>query len=144
MVVPPPCWRSNVKQLADYLILNPDNGAIHVWWNRGPQADANNGWKWERGGKIADGARHANLATLRFPDINGDGRADYVFIGEGGALQNWMNTGRHGGTDVKWINRGGIATGEVSDLRDLVFGDVSLPACSVFSWVGFRANAKID
>ncbi|KAK7422803.1 hypothetical protein QQX98_001364 [Neonectria punicea] len=110
--------------LDDYLIVNPDNGAVRVWWNEGPDANANNGWKWTMGGEIAEGAKHANLATLRFPDINGDGRADYVFIGKGGALVHWMNTGSDGSRQIEWVSRKGIATGEIENISKLVLADI--------------------
>lgn len=79
------------------------------------------------GGQIASGVPHANLETLRFPNINGDGRADYVYIGEGGSLKHHMNTGSAGGQDVLFHAMGVIATGAVRNLSNLVFADVSLP-----------------
>jgi hypothetical protein len=82
-----------IYQLDDYLVVNPDSGAVTVYWNRGYDVGWANGWKFEPGGEIASGVPHVNLATLRFPDINGDGRADYVYIGEGGSLGHWLNTG---------------------------------------------------
>ncbi|KAM0334429.1 hypothetical protein ACHAQA_001455 [Verticillium albo-atrum] len=101
-----------------------DNGAVNVWWNRGPQASANNGWLWETGGQAASGVPHSNLETLRFADINGDGRADYVIIGQGGALQAWLNIGKQGGTEIQWNGRGGIATGVIEDISKLLLADV--------------------
>lgn len=71
------------------MVVNPDNGAVKVWWNYGPDENWDNGWKFVEGGQIASGVPHANWATLRFPDINGDGRADYVVVGEGGALLHY-------------------------------------------------------
>jgi hypothetical protein len=37
-------------------------------------------------GEIASGVPHSNPATLRFPGINGNGRPDYVCVGESGLL----------------------------------------------------------
>ncbi|KAL6864240.1 SGNH hydrolase-type esterase domain-containing protein [Trichoderma novae-zelandiae] len=110
---------------ADYLVVNPDTGAVKIWWNHGPDADWSNGWKFVQGGQIASGVRHANLETLRFPDINGDGRADYVYIGAGGSLRHFMNTGTVGGQDVRFRDQGGIATGATSDISKLVFADMN-------------------
>ncbi|OCL02267.1 carbohydrate esterase family 3 protein [Glonium stellatum] len=84
----------------DYLVVNPNNGAVDVYWNYGPDSSWENGWKFVPAGQIASGVPHANLGTLRFPDINGDGRADYVYIGAGGSLGHWLNTGSKGGQDV--------------------------------------------
>ncbi|RSL78301.1 hypothetical protein CEP51_008323 [Fusarium floridanum] len=113
--------------LPDYLVVDPSDGSVDVWWNKGPSDTAPNGWDWARAGQIAPGAKHANLATLRFPDINGDGRADYVFIGKGGSLGHWMNTGTDTGRGVEWVTRHGIATGEsyqISDFSRLVLADI--------------------
>lgn len=109
----------------DYLVVDPKKGSVRVWWNYGPDKNWSNGWKFVEGGVIASGVPHANLNTLRFPDINGDGRADYVYIGEGGALKHHMNTGTVGGQDPLFIAQGGIATGAVQDITRLVFADVS-------------------
>lgn len=110
-------------------MVDPSTGSVDVWWNKGPSDTAPNGWDWGKAGQIFQGTPHANLATLRFPDINGDGRADYVFIGKGGSLAHWMNTGTDTGRAVEWVSRQGIATGETYNLADftkLVLADVSL------------------
>lgn len=112
--------------MEDYLVVNPRDGSVRIWWNYGPDENWVNGWKFVEGGEIASGVPHANLDTLRFPDINGDGRADYVYIGEGGSLKHHMNTGSPGGQDVLFRAMGGIATGAVRDISKLVFADVSL------------------
>ncbi|OIW24797.1 family 3 carbohydrate esterase, partial [Coniochaeta ligniaria NRRL 30616] len=114
----------NGDGLEDYIVVDPDSGAVNIWWNWGPDDNWVNGWKFAEGGQIASGVHHANWDTLRFPDINGDGRADYVVVGEGGALLHYMNTGTVGGTDVLFLAQGGIATGAVSNITTLVFADV--------------------
>ncbi|KAK7955848.1 carbohydrate esterase family 3 protein [Apiospora aurea] len=115
----------NGDGMDDYLVVNPNNGAVRVWWNYGPDKNWVNGWKFVEGGEIASGVPHANLQTLRFPDINGDGRADYVYIGEHGALKHHLNTGSPGGQDVLFHAMGGIATGAVEDISRLVFADMN-------------------
>ncbi|KAF6833212.1 hypothetical protein CPLU01_05731 [Colletotrichum plurivorum] len=115
----------NGDGLDDYMVVNPNNGAVKIWWNYGPDDSWVNGWKFVEGGEIASGVPHANLKTLRFPDINGDGRADYVYIGKGGALKHHLNTGSAGGEDVLFLAQGGIATGAVSDISRLVFADLN-------------------
>lgn len=116
----------NGDGLDDYLVVDPRVGSVHVYWNYGPDDGWVNGWKFVDGGIIASGVPHANLATLRFPDINGDGRADYVYIGKGGSLVHWLNTGSVGGTDVLFHNQKGIASGVgLSDFSKLVFADMN-------------------
>lgn len=110
--------------MGDYLVINPDNGSVKIWWNYGPDDNWFNGWKFVEGGQIASGVPHANLKTLRFVDINGDGRADYLYIGKGGSLRHFMNTRNVGGQDVLFLDQGGIATGAAPDISKLIFADV--------------------
>ncbi|UKZ71029.1 uncharacterized protein TrAtP1_011997 [Trichoderma atroviride] len=77
------------------------------------------------GGEIVSGVPHVNLKTLRSPDINGDGRAGYVYIGEGDAFKRYMNVGSVGGQDVIFYAQGGIATGAVDDMSRLVFANIN-------------------
>lgn len=116
----------NGDGLDDYLVFSPFTGSVHAYFNFGPDANSANGWKFVDGGEVATGVPHANLATIRFPDINGDGRADYVYVGKGGSLNHWLNTGSVGGTDILYHPQGGITTGAVDDFSKLVFGDVRL------------------
>ncbi|KAK3699774.1 hypothetical protein LTR37_016283 [Vermiconidia calcicola] len=108
---------------ADYLIIDANTGRVNVYWNGGPDANAPNGWRFIPGGVIATGVPHANWVTLQFPDINGDGRADYVIEGVGGSLGLFMNVGKPGGRDALFIAKGGIATGATSDLSKIRFAD---------------------
>ncbi len=114
----------NGDGMEDYMVVDPNNGAVNIWWNYGPDNDWVNGWKFVPGGQIASGVPHANWATLRFPDINGDGRADYVYIGQNGALGAWLNTGSPGGQDVLFLAQGGIAAGASSNISNIVFADM--------------------
>lgn len=112
--------------MEDYLVVDPNTGGIKIWWNYGPDTSWLNGWKFVEGGQITAGFPHANLETLRFPDINGDGRADYVYIGEGGSLRNFLNIGRVGEQSVSFYDMGGIASGATSNITKLVFADVRI------------------
>ncbi|KAK6708383.1 hypothetical protein SNK04_009348 [Fusarium graminearum] len=114
----------NGDGMDDYLVVDPDNGSLRVWWNYDPDESWDNGWKYVPGGEVTSGVPHANLETLRFPDINGDGLADYVYIGEGGSLNHHLNTGSVGGRDVLFHAMGGIAARAASDISKLVFADV--------------------
>lgn len=109
---------------ADYLVVDPNTGSVTVYWNEGPDPTAENGWRFNPGGIIATGVEHANLATLRFADTNGDGRADYVVAGVDGSLVNYINEGQPGDYHVTFINQSGIATGAEQDLSRLTLDDV--------------------
>ncbi|SCB65313.1 unnamed protein product [Fusarium graminearum] len=113
----------NGDGMDDYLVVDPDNGSVRAWWNYDPDESWDNGWKYVPGGEVTSGVPHANLETLRFPDINGDGLADYVYIGEGGSLNHHLNTGSVGGRDVLFHAMGGIAARAASDISKLVFAD---------------------
>ena len=56
---------------------------------------------------------------------DGDGRADYVYIGKGGSLGLYLNTGTQGGHDVLFLNQGGIATGASSNIDNIVLSDIN-------------------
>lgn len=110
----------------DYLVVDPKNGAVKIWWNFGPDASWVNGWKFAEGSQFTIEVSHASLETLRFPDINGDGRADCVYIGEGGSLRHFMNTGNVDYQNLFFSDQGGIASGATSNITKLVFADVRM------------------
>ncbi|WP_344024824.1 FG-GAP-like repeat-containing protein [Streptomyces luteireticuli] len=88
---------------ADYLVVD-DNGAVHVWLNRG--GDGHGGWTAR--GTVATGTG-APSNCVRFADINGDGKADYLVVDDNGRIHAWLNRGGDG--DGGWIDNGQIANG---------------------------------
>ncbi|KAK3305604.1 uncharacterized protein B0T15DRAFT_511502 [Chaetomium strumarium] len=74
---------------ADYLVVDPLNGAVTMYRNGGPGSTK---WIWfpvEQ--PIATGVDYNGYA-VRFADLNGDGRAEYLGLAMGnGALQMWYN-----------------------------------------------------
>jgi len=77
---------------ADYLVVTGDNGAITGWINNGGD---NGGGGWIGRGQIASGAGPSS--QIRFADINGDGRADYLVLADNGAIHAWINNGGDAG-----------------------------------------------
>ncbi len=71
---------------ADYISVL-DNGNVKVWLNRG--GDNNGGW--DELGVVALGEGPAN--QVRFADMDGDGKADYLIVGPGGSIDYWQNRG---------------------------------------------------
>lgn len=61
----------NGDGFADYLVVDGNTGSVTCYWNYGADSSAEHGWRFVPGGVIASGIPHANLATLKFPDING-------------------------------------------------------------------------
>jgi lysophospholipase L1-like esterase len=90
---------------ADYLVIGA-NGSVTAWTNNG--GDGSGGWAAR--GQIAAGVAGANPGNVRFADINGDGRADYLVVQpNGGPVTAWINNGGDGSGG--WTGRGQIATG---------------------------------
>ncbi|KAL8797126.1 MAG: hypothetical protein Q9195_000593 [Heterodermia aff. obscurata] len=55
----------------DYLLVDRDNGAVHLYENKGADDNSLGKWKWEGPTLIASGAPGANHWNVEFADING-------------------------------------------------------------------------
>lgn len=89
----------------DYLAVNKD-GSVDAYVNGGGQP---NHWIWYDYGRVAGGVG-ASGRNVMFADINGDGRDDYLAVGEQGRVDLHINGG---GVPGKWIwyDEGKIADG---------------------------------
>jgi hypothetical protein len=68
-------------------------------------------WIWTSQGIIATGVGGARQ-DIQFHDINGDGRADYLWINRlDGSVQEWQNGGAKTGGGWLWTSQGQIASG---------------------------------
>lgn len=77
---------------ADYWVLR-NNGAVDVWINKGGDTSENKtGW-YERGRTAAGTGGSADGKTVRFGDVDGDGRDDYLVVSDGGAVDAYLNRG---------------------------------------------------
>jgi len=78
---------------ADYLFIRPDSSVL-AWYNPGPSANYN----WEAMGLIAPGVQGSGWVTgtpgnqVEFADMNGDGRADYLWVRGDSSVVMWQNT----------------------------------------------------
>ncbi|WP_116199737.1 FG-GAP-like repeat-containing protein [Amycolatopsis circi] len=126
---------------ADYLTIG-QNGAVTAYLNRG--GDGRGGWLGR--GQVAGGTT-TDVSSVRFADFDGDGRADYVTIAPGGAVNAFFNRG--GDEQGGWYSRGQVATGVTTDSSAVAFADFtgggnadyllvdkSANAASVYSWEG--------
>ncbi len=105
---------------ADYLVLAP-NGAVRALVNEG--GDGRGGWR--DIGTIASGSTGWNSSQVRFADIGGDAKADYLVVSDRGAVRAFVNTTTATGT-VKWTDQGTVATGSDSwTAEDVRFADVT-------------------
>ncbi|MEU0986752.1 phosphatidylinositol-specific phospholipase C domain-containing protein [Streptomyces sp. NPDC005953] len=91
----------NGDGLADYLAVD-DNGATRAWLNNGAGG-------WTAQGYIASGSTAWTGSQVRFADVAGDGRADYLVVEPGGAVRAFVNLGGDGRGG--WTDKGTIATG---------------------------------
>lgn len=71
----------------DYLLIDPYYGSTHAWTNSGSDSSP----KWVDQGFIATGQQGTDGAGVRWADMNGDGRADYLWIDTNGDVYLWIN-----------------------------------------------------
>ncbi|MEH6373453.1 FG-GAP-like repeat-containing protein [Streptomyces sp. KLMMK] len=107
----------NADGKADYLTLQ-DDGVVRAWINNG--GTGHGGWHEQGAFALAIGEPGDRV---RFADINGDGKADYLALQDDGVVKAWINNGGtgHGG----WEEFGTFATG-VGEPGDKVrFADIN-------------------
>jgi hypothetical protein len=74
---------------ADYLVVDPLNGNVMMYRNGGPGGSK---WIWYPVKKAIASDLGYNGYAVRFADLNGDGRAEYLGLSmASGALQMWVN-----------------------------------------------------
>ncbi|GAB1818239.1 GDSL-type esterase/lipase family protein [Herbidospora sp. RD11066] len=89
--------------------IGPDTGAGGGTTGgvENPTTSTMNGWR--HNGQIASGVG-ATRDEVRFADLNGDGRDDYLVVGAQAQVTAWFNT-PGGGGGVSWVSQGEIASG---------------------------------
>ncbi|MEU3752397.1 FG-GAP-like repeat-containing protein [Streptomyces olivoreticuli] len=102
---------------ADYLVVH-DNGSVDAWINNG----GTNHGGWTEQGTFATGVGQPG-DKVRFADINGDGKADYLIVHDNGSVDAWINNGgtNHGG----WTEQGTFATGVGEPGSKVRFADIN-------------------
>jgi lysophospholipase L1-like esterase len=90
----------------DYLVVG-SKGQVNAWINDGGDTPGRSGWIPR--GQIASGT--GVPGTVRFADIDGDHRDDYLVVGSKGQVNAWMNDGGDTPGGSGWIPRGQIASG---------------------------------
>ncbi|MFD8934776.1 FG-GAP repeat domain-containing protein, partial [Streptomyces sp. NPDC059578] len=93
---------------ADYLVVGP-NGSVEAFQN----VDGKGAWT--KLGQVATGSTQWSDRQVRFADLNGDGRADYLVVGPNGSVEAHQNVDGAG----TWTKLGQVATGSTqwSDLQ---------------------------
>ncbi|KAF7339011.1 Acetyl xylan esterase [Mycena venus] len=116
---------------AEYLWVH-DDGSVDAWLNLGGPDNGPNAAKvaWHPAGTIATGIGKDG-AGVRFADLNGDGRAEYLYLDENGAMTAYLNLGSSdsglGAANVGWLPQGVVATGPANGAtRDnVILADVN-------------------
>ncbi|MFI1422676.1 FG-GAP repeat domain-containing protein [Streptomyces sp. NPDC020731] len=111
----------------DYLLLG-ENGSVEAWYQ---SADGD----WNHGRVVAPGIKGVRPEAVRFADVNGDGRDDYLRTGENGSVHAYVNT--VGATNIHWEEHLNWAPGVSYGSRDkLRLADVNGDAKADYLMVG--------
>ena len=103
---------------SDYLWLNHTNGAVILYLNTGTGNKMS--WAPVNGGKpIASGVGPG--AGVRFADISGSGKADYLYVHDTGAVSLYQNGGPQPDGGWLWIGPKEIAAGVPNAKQDNIF-----------------------
>ena len=116
---------------AEYLWVDAD-GAVTAFLNLGPPngeeslQGAQVGWLPQ--GVIASGVG-ATRGQVQFADLNGDGRAEYLFVYPNGSVAAWLNLGGPNdgpnAAQVGWLPQGLIADGIGTPGSSIQFADLN-------------------
>ncbi|WP_232295108.1 FG-GAP-like repeat-containing protein [Parafrankia sp. EUN1f] len=98
----------------DYLLVSPE-GRVRAWLNNLPSP------RWIEAGEVAAGVPGGTREELRFADLNGDGRDDYLLVSPEGRVRAWLNAY----PSKRWTELGEVAAGVTGGTREgLRFADI--------------------
>jgi hypothetical protein len=113
----------------DYLWVQTD-GSVTAWINGGwtTQGDGSAKVNWLPQGVIASGIGMPG-SSIRFPNLKGDGRAEYLAVHANGVVDCYLNGGVliDNGPNAghrNWIPQGTIASGVGATRAEIVFADI--------------------
>jgi hypothetical protein len=115
---------------AEYLWVD-ENGAVTCFLNLGSSIDQGPHAaevSWLPQGMIATGVGAARQ-EVQFADLNGDGRAEYLWVHMNGSVEAWLNLGGPNdgpnAAQVGWLYQGLIADGIGAPGSSVVFADLN-------------------
>lgn len=124
---------------ADFLVVH-DDGTVYCWLNGGANKEAGGGWLWSPQGQIAFGIGPG--IGVRFADMNGDGKADLVWLGEIGNMIVWLNnaTKVEGTNNIQpdWIDENNgklVGLGVGAFRKDVQLADIDGDGTADYVWV---------
>ncbi|KAJ9607752.1 hypothetical protein H2200_007830 [Cladophialophora chaetospira] len=115
----------------DYLWVGP-GGQVQLFQNGGPKDRSQTldlaQVIWYPRGEIASGVG-GERQEIQFGDLNGDGRADYLWVHANGSVSAWINGGltvdSNGKGSVGWLPQGIIASGIGAPGSHITFADLN-------------------
>lgn len=124
----------------EYLYVETD-GAVTAYLNLGsPDPNPLNAGQvdWLDQGVIATGVGGLRN-QIQFADLNGDGKAEYLWVHDNGSVDAWLNLGGpDDGADaakVSWLGQGTIAAGIGKDGANVVFADINGDGLADYLWL---------
>ncbi|PLB52208.1 hypothetical protein P170DRAFT_322486, partial [Aspergillus steynii IBT 23096] len=75
----------------DYCVIH-DDGGIYCWRNMGGTNVDDQPIGWQAMGKRFTGKGMGDIRGVRFVDISGDGRDDWLWVGDDGQVTTWTNS----------------------------------------------------
>ncbi|MBB2943434.1 hypothetical protein FB565_003147 [Actinoplanes lutulentus] len=130
----------NGDRRADYIVVG-ENSSVRAWLNGGANP-AGGDYYWTPQGTIAIGVGAAG-SSVRFADLDGDRRADFIVVGDDSSVRAWLNGGANpAGGDYYWIPQGTIAGGVGAAGGDVRFADLTGDGRADF--VVVRSNSAVD
>jgi len=124
----------------EYLYVNA-TGAVIAYLNLGssdPNPSNAGQVSWLDQGVITAGFGGVR-DQIQFADLNGDGKADYLWVHDDGSVDAWLNLGGpDDGADaakVSWLAQGQVANGIGKDGTNLVFADVTGNGRADYLWL---------
>ncbi|KAL8948177.1 MAG: hypothetical protein Q9222_005610 [Ikaeria aurantiellina] len=132
---------------AEYLWVHTD-GSVDVWLNQQlPGETASTlAINWNPQTQSAGGIGRDG-AGVRFADLNGDGRAEYLYVDDKGAVIVYLNAGsKDAGLNagvITWIPQRQTATGVGDTRNETVFADIDGDGRSDYLHVS-RTNGRVD
>ncbi|MGJ6969560.1 FG-GAP-like repeat-containing protein [Streptosporangium sp. G11] len=116
----------------DYLMVDPQ-GRVRAWGNNLPSP------RWIEMGEVAAGVPGGTRDGLRFADLNGDGRDDYLMVDAQGGVRAWGNVL----PNQRWTEWGEVAAGVPGATRDEVrFADIDGDGADDYLLVGLQGEVR--